>query len=327
RTLEFGRALARILRQQQDCLNICHFRDPWCGVPILTNRTRHSTAIYEVNGLPSIELPYRFRHIAKRTLDKIRSAQAFCWSEADLVITASSTLRHNLVSIGVPPEKISVIPNGADLRPRPAAPPDAPGRYIIYLGALQRWQGLDNLLRAMARLADLDDLSLVICSATHHRHAKPYRKLAERLGVAERTIWMYSLNETDLLSWLAGASLSVAPLAECSRNIDQGCAPLKILESMAAGVPVVASDLPSVREFVTDRVDGWLVRPDRPSELAMAIRVLLEYPQRLRSMAEAARSKIEAEFTWDASLIRLSSLYSKILATDSHKSVRSLLDV
>src|SRR5262249_24794528 len=60
RTLEFSRELTRIVRRQRDNLRICHFRDPWSGVPILTNKRSHTAAIYEINGLPSIELPYRF---------------------------------------------------------------------------------------------------------------------------------------------------------------------------------------------------------------------------------------------------------------------------
>src|SRR5262249_47539052 len=160
---------------------------------------------YEINGLPSIELPCRFPQVSRRTLEKIRAAEEFCWSEADVIITPSETMLRNLVSLGVPKAKISVIPNGADVQSKPPAPESAPGRYIIYFGALQRWQGVDNLLRAMARLSDFDDLKLVICSATHQRHAKPYRKLAEKLGIADRTIWMFSLDESELLSWLANA--------------------------------------------------------------------------------------------------------------------------
>jgi glycosyltransferase involved in cell wall biosynthesis len=218
-------------------------------------------------------------------------------------------MRQNLIALGVSTNKITVIANGADI-PEPAPrPPAAPSRYIIYFGALQRWQGIDVLLRAMARLADLDDLCLVICASTRARHAKPYRKLAEKLGVAESVLWLFELDESELAPWRANALISIAPLTECSRNLDQGCSPLKILESMASGVPVIASDLPSVREIITDRVEGRLVRADRPSELAMAIRVLLEYPEHIAQLGENARLRVEREFTWDRAGRELAALY------------------
>ncbi len=124
----------------------------------------------------------------------------------------------------------------------------------------------------------------MICASTHQRRAKPYRKLAERLGVADRVRWHHALPEAELACWREHALLSLAPLRDCSRNALQGCAPLKILESMAAGVPVVASDLPAVRELLTDGEHGRLIAPDRPGELARAIRVLLDHPERRARM-------------------------------------------
>ena len=309
RTSSYSRRLSALLEQQSDSLRICHFRDPWSGVPILAHKERRYVTVYEVNGLPSIELPYSYPKAAPSTLAKIAEAERFCWSEADRIITPSHTIRENLVRLGAAAAKITVIPNGADIPSASVRPADAPSRYIIYFGALQRWQGVDVLLRAFARVADLDDLWLVICSSTHPRLAKAYRKLAEKLGGAERIRWFFRMQERELAPWRAHALLSVAPLTECSRNLDQGCCPLKILESMASGVPVVASDLPSVREIITGQGDGRLVRPDRPAELARAIRVLLEYPDHLRSMGEKARRRIEQNFTWTRCTARLSAFY------------------
>ncbi len=312
RTQKYGRRLGALLEQQSDSLRICHFRDPWSGIPVLARGDRPYKTVYEVNGLPSIELPYTYPKAAPQTLARIRAAEEFCWTNADRVITPSHTIRENLIAFGAPARKITVIANGAeqaDPAPRPAC---APARYLIYFGALQRWQGVDVLLRAFGRLADMDDLYLVVCASTHPRYAKPYHKLAEKLEIAHRVLWFFRLSEKELAPWRAHALLSIAPLTECSRNLEQGCSPLKVLESMAAGVPVVASDLPSVREIITDQVDGCLVRPDRPSELARAIRVLLEYPDYLRAMGERARMRIQQDFTWRRATELLIECYRSI---------------
>lgn len=312
RALDFGEGLEAVLDEQADTLRLCHFRDPWGGVPIVARAGRRYRTVYEVNGLPSIELPALYPALGAATLAKIRAAEAFCWARADRLVVPSATLRDNLIALGAPGGRIVVIPNGADPRPTPPPPADAPPRYLLYFGALQPWQGVETALRALALLADLPDLALVVCAAGSPRRARPYERLAARLGLADRVRWQYNLPEDELAPWRAHATIALAPLADCPRNVAQGCCPLKILEAMAAGVPVVASDLPVVREVIADGEDGWLVRPDRPAALARAIRLLLDYPDRRRAIGEAARRKIAAGYTWERATRRLGEVYGEL---------------
>jgi glycosyltransferase involved in cell wall biosynthesis len=198
-----------------------------------------------------------------------------------------------------------VVPNGADLPE--AQPRTHPNDYVLYFGALQPWQGVDTALRAMTRVPGID---LVICASVHQRKAKQFAKLAERLEIADRVHWHFALPEHELAPFKQHALLSLAPLRDCTRNVVQGCAPLKILESLAAGTPVIASDLPAVREIMRDGAHGRLVAPDRPGELARAIRVALDYPDELRAMGAAARAHIAAELTWERSVHQLRALYA-----------------
>jgi glycosyltransferase involved in cell wall biosynthesis len=203
-----------------------------------------------------------------------------------------------------------VIPNGADIPDKtPEKPKDAPDRYLVYVGALQPWQGVDVLLRAFSRLGDLG-IALVVCSSVPSRRARPLRRLAERLEVDVH--WRFTVPHGEVAAWLAHAEVSVAPLTASPRNVQQGCSPLKVWESMAAGVPVVASDLPAVRELITDGEHGRLVPPDRPAELARAIRIVLEYPEIARRMAENAQRRIADNFTWAHARARLAAVYDQV---------------
>ncbi len=313
RTLAYGVRLRDVAERLDGSLRLVHFRDPWSALALLRpGRGYH--AVYEVNGLPSIELPYTYPDLGPATLEKIRAAELFALAESDRIITPSATIARNIVALGADPARIDVVPNGADPVSRvPERPADAPGRYVLYFGALQPWQGVDVLLRAFARLADMPDLHLVICASARHRHTKGYAKLAERLGVADRVVWRHALRRSELGGWVAHALLSLAPLVDCSRNVAQGCAPLKILESMAFGVPVIASDLPAVREIITDGHNGRLVRADRPADLARAMRVLLEFPEQARMLGANGRAHIEKHFTWDAASARLRRVYQDLL--------------
>ena len=81
---------------------------------------------------------------------------------------------------------------------------------------------------------------------------------------------------------------------------------------MAAGTPVVASGLPAVREIMTDGEHGRLVAPDRPAELARAIRVLLEYPGAARAMGERGRRRVREEFAWAETRSKMVAVYRSL---------------
>lgn len=315
RALAFRARLGRLLDEADGALEICHFRDPFSGVAAVGRRRRYA-CVYEVNGLPSIELQSAYPGADPATLAKIRADEELCWNEADAVVVPGAAIRDNLTRLGCPTGKITVVPNGAPLRggPPPARPPEAPAAYLLYFGALQPWQGIETLLRAFARLGDFPDLHLVVCASHASAAMSRLQRLAAKLGLGDRTMWRAALDEEQLAPWRAHALASVAPLADCARNVEQGCAPLKILESMADGVPVVASDLPSTREIVTDGVDGRLVPADRPPELARALRLLLEYPEERARLGAEARRTIARRFTWEHALARLGGVYDRICA-------------
>lgn len=314
RAERFSNRLDSIIARHAETLELVHVRDPWSAAAALRYAPGRFHLLYEANALPSIELPNAYPSVLPATVTKIEEMERFCIAHADTVVTVSEVLRETLVRTGVDPDRITVIPNGADVPPElPGRPADAPDRYIVYVGALQQWQGVDDLLRAFARLADLDDLHLVICSATRRKRARPFLRFARRLGIDQRVHWKFGLRHNDIGAWLTHAECSVAPLTDCPRNVEQGCCPLKVIESMAAGTPVVASDLPAVRELVVDGEHGRLVRPNRPAELARAVRVLLEYPDQRRAMGARARSHVEHHLTWDRNRERLDAVYRATL--------------
>jgi len=312
RAMAFGARLARLLDDIAPSLEVAQFRDPWSGAPIALRPRRAYATIYEVNALPSIELPSLFPAVGASTLEKIRAIELACLRASDVVITPSQTTADFLTRLGI--ADVQVIPNGADLdapQPRPA---DAPDDYLLYFGSPQPWQGIETLLRAFARLADFESLRLVLCGSRDSRSWKPYDKLATKLGIDDRIVRRFALDESELAAWRQHAYLSVAPLTACDRNVVQGCAPLKIVESMASGVAVVASDVPPVRELVAHRQNGWLVHPDRPAELARALRILLEEPELVRRMGAAARRTIEQRFTWEQSTAALRRVVKEVYA-------------
>ncbi len=305
---QFSAWLKEILRKHGN-FEIAQFRDIWSGMPVLESKKAWLT-IFEVNGFPSIELPYRYPDLSRDTLKKIRTLEMYCLTETDLIICPSYTIKNFLLSLGIMESKIEVITNGATIPENIIKPPDdLPGRYILYFGALQLWQGIDTMIKAFRYLSDMDDLNLVICSSQREKFSKPYFKLAEEWGISDRIQWRYRLEENELNSVIQGSLFTIAPLKDTTRNIVQGCSPLKIFESMANGKPVLASDIPPVREIITDGFDGHLVRPDRPSDLSRMIRFMVDYPDITTSLGIHARETIKNKFLWKDIKLRLQHLY------------------
>lgn len=313
----YRRSLAAVLEAQRRSLRVCHFRDPWSGIPVLDARAQRGRAryatVYEVNGLPSIEMPYRFPSVSARTLERIRAMERRCLAEADHILTPSATLARNLqricADLGVAPGRITVIPNGADLPPETLRRPrGAPRRYFLYFGALQPWQGVGAAIAALPRIADLG-IPLVICSSQPPAIGRALMGRAQRLGVERSVHWRHELTREELAPWIAHAVASLAPLTETPRNLAQGCCPLKILESMAAGTPVIASDLAPVRELVAHGEHGLLVRAGRPELLGRAMRALADQPATRAAMGKRARRRMQRHYTWAGIERRLERWY------------------
>jgi len=308
RAFEFSFHLEQIVRKHSE-INYIHFRDIWGGLGIFNAQTKAKT-LFEVNGLPSIELPYRYPNLTKTTLTKIEHLENICLSKSSHIIVPSEVIKQMLLTRDISKNKIDIIPNAAEINPHFKKQEQLPEKYILYFGALQSWQGVDTLLKAFAGLKDIPDLKLVICSSNRLKVTKQYLKLAEKLDIDKNIIWHYQLEKPVLNTWIKNALLTIAPLRECSRNIQQGCSPLKIYESMSCGTAVIASDLPVTREIIEDHVTGKLVAPDRPQELSRAIRVLIEYPNIRKDLANNGLNYIKSVANWDAIKNKLEIIYS-----------------
>ncbi len=99
-----------ILNEQCD-LVVGHFRDVWGGLAILNHD--HIYSLYEVNGFPSIEMPYRYSSLAAETLKKIIELEDRCLTKSNQIITPSFTNKKYIQSRGIDPSRIAVITNGA----------------------------------------------------------------------------------------------------------------------------------------------------------------------------------------------------------------------
>jgi glycosyltransferase involved in cell wall biosynthesis len=338
RVLCFRRCLDRWLATRQ--FDLVQFRSIFEGIPLLRLQPRPRW-IFEVNGLPSIELKHRYPRIAddRELTRKLVAQEHACLEAADRIVTPSAvTARFLTLSRAVDPSKIRVIPNGVDtdlFRPNPfvehisASPtpesshrsvaraflPAAP-RFVsafaglqsrssplplLYFGTLHQWQGVEIAVRAVAQICTHTPAKLTILAAATARQKEPILALAAKLGIANQIEIAPPVEQRELVQALHRSFAVLAPLAINDRNTLQGCCPLKILEGMAAGTPVIASDLPVVRELADHGKHCLLVKPGSVDQIAQAVLQLRADPDLWQRLAEGGRRQVIDRYTWERS--------------------------
>src|SRR5690606_38465755 len=155
---------------------------------------------------------------------------------------------------------------------------------VLYIGTLADWQGLDIVIKALPKILEQQPVKLQIIGRGRSRQRKMLAKQIRKLGLDEHVIVQPAVPHHEIPELIAQADLCVAPLSLNDRNVTQGACPIKVLEYMAAGRPLLASNMPIVRELVREDVDGLLFSPNDPDDLARQANLLLndvELSQRL----------------------------------------------
>jgi len=142
RAVAYGEHLAALVASRT--WSTTQGRDPWSVLALLDER-RTWPVVYEVNGLPSIELAETYPNASPAALVRIADVERRCLAAADWVVTPSAVTAACVAERSADPDRITVIPNGAVVPAERPARPDAapPGPYLVYVGALQPWQGVD----------------------------------------------------------------------------------------------------------------------------------------------------------------------------------------
>ena len=128
RATGFGARLSELLERLAPTLRLAHFRDPWGGLPIVEPDERPYTTVYEVNGLPSIELPFLYPAMPPSLLRQIAAFEQRCLDRADAVITPSALTAQRLLDRGVETNVFTSSRTAPTFRPRrrhrrPTPPP------------------------------------------------------------------------------------------------------------------------------------------------------------------------------------------------------------
>jgi glycosyltransferase involved in cell wall biosynthesis len=255
-------------------------------------------------------LPNRFHHVVLRRCKKGSFAASFVAMSASLYdrmtrvpsrvqrfIAPSRFLAGKLVEGGFDPARITHLPNFVDAGAFPARPE---GDYALYFGRLSREKGVDVLLEALA-LAQRGRLKI---AGDGPQRAELERRAAE-LGLGGVEFLGYRSGD-ELKEILAGAQFVVLP-SRWYENL-----PFSIMEALAAGKPVIASDLGGIPEMIEDGVNGLLFPAGDAGELARRLVLLLDSPEQRESMGRTGRQKALELYNADYHYQRIIDIYGDV---------------
>jgi glycosyltransferase involved in cell wall biosynthesis len=314
--LAFRAAVDRWWRGRGE-VEVAHFRSIFEGYPLARRRAgRARRLVYEVNALPSIELKYQFPAVAEddELLTKLRAQERACLDAADLVLTTNAVTAALLGAQGAG-DRLRVIPNGVDpdlFAFAPVRPGGGPLR-LLYSGTLSSWQGLGTALDALALVRAARPASLTVVGSARKRQRQALQHAARERGLDDAVAILPPVSQAELARLHHGHDLVLAPLVSNDRNCVQGCCPLKVIEAMACGTPLVASNLAVVRELVADGQEATLVDPGSARALAAAILAIAEDGPAAARLARAARARVEAGMTWRHRQAELRAAYADVL--------------
>jgi len=209
---------------------------------------------------------------------------------------------------GVDLNKTVVIPNGVDLKRfsqcNDEIKLDGDPR-ILFIGRLSYAKGVDILIRALAKVRpEMPNMRLHLVGSLKGAPAYSYQSLARKLGVEDKVVFHQWASPENVPRYYKAADICVFP----SRLESFG---LMILEAMASGVPMVASDIASFKEILLDGKCGLLFKSGDDEALSKAIRKLVGDPVLGRKLSQAAFQVVQ-KYSWENITQRYLSLYNQL---------------
>jgi len=224
----------------------------------------------------------------------------------DAVVAVSHPLKTRLVGAGVHPERIHVVPNAwragpvFDRHTARRALGLAPEAFVVgWVGRLSHEKGPDVLLEALSHVADLPLVASVIGDGADGRSLAAQ---AQRLGLDGRVRWHGVVPDAAPLF----AAFDLFVLSSRTEG-----SPMVVFEAMAAGVPVIASDVGGVPEMLSPD-EAVLVPPDHPAALATALRAAYRAPTAARARAGRARARLCRDFETEPWCERYDGIYQHV---------------
>ena len=238
--------------------------------------------------------------------------------DASKVIALSHVEADQYRSMGVPEEKIAIIPNGIDLSEYIELPPKGAfkkkfnipedKKVVLYLGRIHKIKGIDFLIRAYAHLVNEKKCKnvVLVIAGPDDGYLKEAQELTNRLGISKYVLFTGPLYGRDELEAYVDSEFYVLP----SRY---ETFPITVLEAYVCGKPVIASNEGGLRDLVINGKTGLLIDVGNVDQLAKAILSLINNEVKVKEMGSMGRQLVKSNFSIEKVVGKLEKIYEEIV--------------
>ncbi len=233
----------------------------------------------------------------------IKQASVLSLRRAKRILALSQSLARGVISLGIDPRQIDVIPNGVDIRQfHPSDNPRQP--IILFVGSLIERKGVRYLIQAFAKITNkFPKMQLVIVGEGFQKGE--LIELAIKNDVYEKTNFIGAQSPQQVLNWMQQAQVFVLP------SLEEGLG-VVLLEALACGTPCIGSRVGGIPDVITSQT-GFLVAPENSDALATALTCLLIDHVMWEEMSLNARHRAVHQFCWSVIAKRIIHSYSLII--------------
>ncbi len=309
-------------RRAQDKLyglkpEVIHYRGIFEGQAALKHQQSHSCrTIFEVNGLPSIELSYHYPALRenRRLQGKLRDVESEVLEASNALMTQSGATQSFVQHRCLTERTIEVIPNGAHPSWARLTKPDwQKTPQLLYVGSLAPWQGLQDVISSLKKLHKHHDFRLKVVGPGRKAWLKYLHQLTRQYKVDGLVEFLGEVSPDSLPEVIEESHICLAPLRRDLRNRIQGCSPIKVFEYMMAGRPTLSTQLPCVREIIQHQEDGLLVSANRSHRIYQGLQELLSNPEYAQQLGNSAQKRALQQFSWAGRQQQLVEFYGRVL--------------
>ncbi len=242
-----------------------------------------------------------------------REKLADCEWAATCTAVGARHLAEMAAAAGASRSVVNLVYHGLDLARFPSAPPRGradggdpahPVRLLTVCRAVEK-KGLDDLLEALARLPD--GLAWRLTQIGGGPLLPKLRAEAERLGIADRIEWAGAKAQAEVIEAYRQADLFVLP-SKIAGDGDRDGLPNVLMEAASQALPLLATDVAAIPEFVTDGETGRLTPPGDPAALGAALEELIRKPDWRLTLGRAAEDRVRGRFDMAAGADRIAAL-------------------
>lgn len=247
-------------------------------------------------------------------------AEFWVFQQADTILAVSAGVREHVLSLGIDPQKVRIIPNGINPLLFQPGPPDpalrkrwsiGDGPVLGFVGGLRPWHGVEILPELVAQLSQCHASLRLIVVGDGQLRPQLQKNLREK-GVADRVVFTGAISHDEMPAAIRLFDVALAPYPPMDHAFY--FSPLKLFEYMACGVAVVAANCGQITEVIREGENGLLYPPGDLNALVAACDRLLAHPKLRFALGQAAANAVRNHYTWDRNVEQILALANPLIS-------------